>query len=98
MIRRHMEDTGICRLPAAELEDLDTREALLRFQSRSLLLREFPFLRETGHVVSIVGAGGKTTFIDLLASCCADLGKTSVITTTTRILRPNKYPIAQTKE
>lgn len=98
VIRRHMEDTGICRLPAAELEDLDTREALLRFQSRSLLLREFPFLRETGHVVSIVGAGGKTTFIDLLASCCADLGKTSVITTTTRIMRPNKYPTAQTKE
>ena len=28
VIRSHMEDAGLCPLPAAELEDLDTRQAL----------------------------------------------------------------------
>lgn len=98
VIRRHWEDTGICSLPAADLDDLDTKEALRRFRQRSLLAREFPFLRQSGHVISIVGAGGKTTLMETLAACCADFGKTSVITTTTRIMRPKKYPTAQTKE
>ena len=29
VIRRHMEDTGICRLPAAELEDLEDRKSVV---------------------------------------------------------------------
>lgn len=98
VIRRHMEDTGVCFLPAAELEDLDTKACVQRFERRRLLAREFPFLQETGHVVSIAGAGGKTTLMHTLAAFCADFGKKSVLTTTTHILRPKQFPTAYTKE
>lgn len=98
VIRRHMEDTGVCCLPAAELEDLDTKACVQRFERRRLLAREFPFLQETGHVVSIVGAGGKTTLMHTLAAFCADFGKKSVLTTTTHILRPKQFSTAYTKE
>lgn len=98
VIRRHMEDTGGCEIPAAELEDLDTRDALLCFGQRLVFAREFPFLREPGHIVSIVGAGGKTTLMNALAFYCADTGRRVVVTTTTHIMRPEAYPTAKNRE
>lgn len=95
VIRKHIKNTGLCELPAAELKDLDTKDALRQFESRLLLVREFPFLNETGHVISIVGAGGKTTLMELLASYYADMGKRVIVTTTTHILCPQRYPTAK---
>lgn len=84
--RRHTEDTGLCEIPVYEMEDLDTKDALLRFA--------FPFLAEKGHVISIVGAGGKTTLMQTLADNYAKKGNTVVVATTTHIMRPKRYPIA----
>ncbi len=33
--------------------------------------KQFPFLAEKGHVVSLVGGGGKTTLLYAMASHCA---------------------------
>lgn len=48
----------------------------------------FPFLREKGHIVSLVGAGGKTTLLYALAQIGAENGFRTLITTTTHILEP----------
>lgn len=56
----------------------------------------FPFLRESGHIVSLVGAGGKTTLLYSLAKIAAKKGFRTLITTTTKIYEPrNGY--AQSK-
>jgi probable selenium-dependent hydroxylase accessory protein YqeC len=49
---------------------------------------ELPFLEDDRHVISIVGAGGKTTLMYALAECCARKGKKVLVTTTTHIFRP----------
>ncbi len=98
VIRRYMEDTGLCEVPPFELEDLDTKDALARFCRRRVFMREFPFLKEKGHVTAIVGAGGKTALMDTLASCYADTGNKVIVTTTTHILRPSRYPVAENLE
>lgn len=97
VVRRFLEDTGVCEIPGAELEDLDTKDALFRFQKRLAFIREFPFLKETGHIISIVGAGGKTTLMDTLASYYADMGRKVVVTTTTHIMLPKQYPTARNR-
>ncbi len=90
VIRAHLQDTGICEIPQAELQDLDTADAFLRLQ--------FPFLCEYGHVIALVGAGGKTTLMDTFAACYAQGGSMAVVTTTTRIMRPKQYPVVSHKE
>lgn len=96
VMRRHPEHTILCELPAAELEDLDTKDAWLTFAQRLAFLRDFPFLREKGHIVSIVGAGGKTTLMHMLALLYAQMGGRVIVTTTTHILRPVQYKTART--
>ena len=59
------------------------------------LEKSFPFLMEKGHVVSFVGAGGKSTLMDAFARCCARKGWKVIVTTTTHILRPKDYPVAK---
>ena len=49
---------------------------------------EFPFLKEKNHVISLVGAGGKTTLMYALARRFAGNGARTLITTTTHIYRP----------
>jgi probable selenium-dependent hydroxylase accessory protein YqeC len=48
----------------------------------------FPFLKERGHVVSLVGAGGKTTLMFTLARQCAARGMHVLVSTTTHIMKP----------
>ena len=48
----------------------------------------FSFLGERGHVVSLVGGGGKSTLMNYMASCCAAKGLRAAAMTTTRIQRP----------
>ena len=50
--------------------------------------QQFPFLAEKGHVVSLVGGGGKTTLLYAMASHCAQKGWRVLVSTTTHILRP----------
>lgn len=50
----------------------------------------FPFLRERGHVVSFVGAGGKTTLMYAFAGICAGNGLRTLVTTTTHIFEPDR--------
>ncbi len=48
----------------------------------------FPFLNEKGHIISIVGAGGKTSLMYLMANICADNGMKVLVSTTTHIMKP----------
>ncbi len=48
----------------------------------------FPFLREKGHVISLVGGGGKTTLMYALSAYCAKKGWRVLASTTTHIRRP----------
>lgn len=48
----------------------------------------FSFLGERGHIVSLVGGGGKSTLMDYMASCFANHGLCTAMMTTTRIKRP----------
>lgn len=62
------------------------------------LFHSFPFLKEKGHIISIVGGGGKTTLMYTLANCYAEKGMRVVATTTTHIRRPDDYPVAESRE
>ena len=48
----------------------------------------FKYLQEKKHIVSLVGAGGKTTVMYQLAQHFASLGKKVLVTTTTHIFQP----------
>ena len=50
--------------------------------------KELPFLAEKGHVVSLVGGGGKTTLLYAMAAHCARKGWRVLVTTTTHIRQP----------
>ena len=52
-------------------------------------LEDLTFLREKGHVVSLVGGGGKTTLLYAMARRCA--GQKVLVSTTTHILRPETH-------
>ena len=49
---------------------------------------QFPFLAEKGHVVSLVGGGGKTTLLYAFARHCAAKGWRVLVSTTTHIIKP----------
>lgn len=51
----------------------------------------WPFLHEQGHVISLVGGGGKTTLMYHLALCYRQSGLRTAIMTTTRMGRPQQY-------
>lgn len=51
----------------------------------------FPFLGERGHVVSLVGGGGKTTLMYHLAQVSQGRGLRTAVMTTTKIGRPGSY-------
>lgn len=56
----------------------------------------FPFLTEKGHIVSLVGGGGKTTLMYAMAAHCARKNWRVLVTTTTHIMRPSGAVWAQT--
>ncbi len=47
------------------------------------------------HVISVTGAGGKTTLLTLLASAYKEIGKSVLITTTTKIQSPKLFDFGQ---
>ena len=51
---------------------------------------QFPFLAEKGHVVSLVGSGGKTTLLYALSEHCARRGWRVLAGTTTHIRQPKR--------
>ena len=48
----------------------------------------FPFLYEKKHVISFVGAGGKTSLLYEIAAWCCEQGYRTLVTTTTHMYRP----------
>ena len=52
-------------------------------------LETLPFLEETGHVISLVGSGGKTTLLYALARHYSAQGQRVLVSTTTHIQRPD---------
>ena len=50
--------------------------------------KELPFLADKGHIVSLVGGGGKTTLLYAMAAHCARKGWRVLVTTTTHIRQP----------
>lgn len=55
----------------------------------------FPFLRESGHIVCLVGAGGKTSLLYEMAHFSASQGLKTLVTTTTHIVRPQNSVYAE---
>ena len=51
---------------------------------------QFPFLAEKGHVVSLVGGGGKTTLLHAMSAHCARKGWRVLASTTTHIQQPKR--------
>ena len=51
----------------------------------------FPFLNEKGHIISFVGAGGKTSLMFALAEILNNKGYKVLVTTTTHIYRTDEY-------
>ena len=56
--------------------------------------KQFPFLAEKGHVVSLVGGGGKTTLLYAFARHCAAKGWRVLVSTTTHIRQPGENYVA----
>ena len=54
--------------------------------------QKFPFLREKGHVVSLIGGGGKTTLLYALSAYCTAKGWRVLTATTTHIRKPVNVP------
>lgn len=52
--------------------------------------KQFPFLAEKGHMVSLVGGGGKTTLLYAFARHCAAKGWRVLVSTTTHIRQPGE--------
>ena len=52
---------------------------------------QLPFLNTKGHIVSLVGGGGKTTLMYAMARLCAAKGWRVLVTTTTHIQRPKAF-------
>ena len=48
----------------------------------------FPFLKEPGHIISLVGAGGKTSLLYEMARFSASQSLNTLVTTTTHIFKP----------
>ena len=57
---------------------------------------DFPFLTEKGHIVSLVGGGGKTTLMYAMAAHCVRKNWRVLVTTTTHIMQPSGAVWAQT--
>lgn len=51
-------------------------------------LESLPFLGETGHIISLVGGGGKTTLLYAMARRCSAQGQRVLVSTTTHIQCP----------
>ena len=62
---------------------------------RGNLEQALPFLTERGHVISLVGGGGKTTLMYTLADILSRQGQRVAVTTTTHILRPETEALCQ---
>ena len=58
---------------------------------------DFPFLAEKGHIVSLVGGGGKTTLLYAMAAHCAQKGWRVLVMTTTHILCPEDGTFVQNR-
>ena len=58
----------------------------------------FPFLTEGKHIISFVGAGGKSSLIDAMAKWGSDQGKKVLVTTTTHIFRPQSEILAMNEK
>ena len=57
---------------------------------------QLPFLEEKGHIVSLVGGGGKTTLLHAMAAHGARKGWRVLASTTTHIQRPKEPLLART--
>ena len=58
----------------------------------------FSFLAEGKHIVSFVGAGGKSSLIDAIAKWSSSQGKKVLVTTTTHIFRPSSEILAMNEK
>ncbi|MGN1318602.1 MAG: selenium cofactor biosynthesis protein YqeC [Lachnospirales bacterium] len=75
IIKKHIEDIFLYKVEEIELFDMDY---------------PMPFLLDNRHIISIVGAGGKTSLMYYLAEKLSYIGKKVLVTTSTRIYKPNK--------
>ncbi len=57
-------------------------------QSKEDMVKNISFLKEKGHIISLVGGGGKTTWMYALGLCGASLGMRVLLTTTTHTQKP----------
>ncbi len=65
------------------------------------MIFEFPFLKDMDNhkkVISIVGAGGKSSLLHLLAEIYSDKGFRVLVSTTTHIFKPRDHYASSRKE
>ena len=69
-----------------------------RKNPRSINKDCFYLLAEGKHIVSFVGAGGKSSLIDAIAKWSSNQGKKVLVTTTTHIFRPQDEFLAMNEK
>lgn len=105
VLLRHREDVALCEIPLSELRDFDTLpfskagSFLLPGETKTQTAEDlFPFLLQDRCVISIVGAGGKTSLMYQLAECLVHRGRRTLVTTTTHIMKPGAEHLALTPD
>lgn len=97
IVRAHMEDAeGFEVSDAEELEDIDEKHSFFSLVNSSAnrriendeLIHTLGLQTDRPMVVSVVGAGGKTSFIDILAREIEKQGHRVLVATTTHMGRP----------
>ena len=73
---------------------LGTNDKIIKIK----LEEAFPFLKEKGHVISLVGGGGKTTLMNTMADFASRRGFCTLVTTTTHIGIPEDGRYAATRK
>ena len=77
-----------------KLKEQKQKETIQEKSEEVSIETAFPFLAEGKHIISFVGAGGKSSLIDAIAKWGSNQGKKVLVTTTTHIFRPQSEILA----
>lgn len=102
MQKKGFERPGICfrkERGSMPFYDPQYKKSGIDAEAGKVSVREaFPFLGEKKHIISLAGAGGKTTLMYALAWECQKSGYRTLVTTTTHIMRPARAIRAYSRE
>ncbi len=76
----------------------EQKETTLEKSEEVSIETAFSFLTEGKHIISFVGAGGKSSLIDAIAKWGSNQGKKVLVTTTTHIFKPQSEILATSEK